>query len=74
MSYIVAGSTTGPRNSSTLALGMLATGGKQHPSTVNRVIWGGLMGGPSLLIVGGGISAPLDGERRGRLILVAVTN
>ncbi|MBX0324455.1 BCCT family transporter [Halomicroarcula sp. F13] len=45
-------------DSSTLALGMLTTGGKQHPSTVNRVIWGGLMGGlASLLIVGGGISA-----------------
>ena len=37
---------------------MLTTGGKQHPSTVNRVIWGALMGGlASLLIVGGGIDA-----------------
>ncbi|ELZ79912.1 BCCT transporter [Haloferax gibbonsii ATCC 33959] len=45
-------------DSSTLALGMLTTGGKQHPSTVNRVIWGALMGGlASLLIVGGGIDA-----------------
>ena len=45
-------------DSSTLALGMLTTGGKQQPSTVNRVIWGGLMGGlASLLIVGGGIDA-----------------
>lgn len=45
-------------DSSTLALGMLTTGGKQHPSTVNRVIWGALMGGlVSLLIVGGGIDA-----------------
>ena len=45
-------------DSSTLALGMLTTGGKQHPSTVNRIIWSGLMGGlASLLIVGGGIDA-----------------
>jgi len=45
-------------DSSTLALGMLTTGGKQHPSTVNRLIWSGLMGGlASLLIVGGGIDA-----------------
>ncbi|WP_440008919.1 BCCT family transporter [Halomicrococcus sp. SG-WS-1] len=45
-------------DSSTLALGMLTTGGKEHPSTVNRVLWGGLMGGlASLLIVGGGIDA-----------------
>lgn len=45
-------------DSSTLALGMLTTGGKQQPSTLNRIIWGGLMGGlASLLIVGGGINA-----------------
>ncbi|MDG5776230.1 BCCT family transporter [Haloarculaceae archaeon H-GB2-1] len=45
-------------DSSTLALGMLTTGGKEHPSTLNRVIWGGLMGAlASLLIVGGGIQA-----------------
>ncbi|MFD1562589.1 BCCT family transporter [Haloarchaeobius amylolyticus] len=45
-------------DSSTLALGMLTTGGKEHPSTINRVLWGGLMGGlASLLIVGGGIDA-----------------
>jgi choline-glycine betaine transporter len=45
-------------DSSTLALGMLTTGGQEHPSTVNRVIWGGLMGAlASLLIVGGGIEA-----------------
>jgi choline/carnitine/betaine transport len=45
-------------DSSTLALGMLTTGGKEHPSTVNRLIWSGLMGGlASLLIVGGGIDA-----------------
>jgi glycine betaine transporter len=45
-------------DSSTLALGMLTTGGKEQPSTINRVLWGGLMGGlASLLIVGGGIDA-----------------
>ncbi|WP_226482181.1 BCCT family transporter [Natrinema amylolyticum] len=45
-------------DSSTLALGMLTTGGKQKPSTINRVIWGGLMGAlASLLMVAGGTSA-----------------
>ncbi|WP_226039847.1 BCCT family transporter [Natrinema sp. DC36] len=45
-------------DSSTLALGMLTTGGKQKPSTINRVIWGGLMGSlASLLMVAGGTSA-----------------
>ncbi|MDQ2050384.1 BCCT family transporter [Natronolimnohabitans sp. A-GB9] len=45
-------------DSSTLALGMLTTGGSERPSTVNRIIWGALMGVlASLLIVGGGINA-----------------
>lgn len=45
-------------DSSTLALGMLTTGGKRKPSTINRVIWGGLMGAlASLLMVAGGTAA-----------------
>ncbi|WP_137290341.1 BCCT family transporter [Natronorubrum halophilum] len=45
-------------DSSTLALAMLTTGGKEEPSTINRVIWGGLMGAlASLLMVGGGTEA-----------------
>ncbi len=45
-------------DSSTLALAMLTTGGKQHPSTLNRVVWGGLMGAmASMLMVIGGVSA-----------------
>jgi len=45
-------------DSSTLALGMLTTHGKEHPSTINRVIWGATMGAlASLLIVVGGTGA-----------------
>jgi glycine betaine transporter len=45
-------------DSSTLALGMLTTGGERQPSTINRVIWGGFMGAlASLLMVIGGVSA-----------------
>ncbi len=45
-------------DSSTLALGMLTTGGKEHPSTINRVIWGATMGAiASLLMVVGGVGA-----------------
>ncbi len=45
-------------DSSTLALGMLTTGGAQRPSTINRVIWGFLIGAlASLLIVTGGVDA-----------------
>jgi glycine betaine transporter len=45
-------------DSSTLALGMLTTGGKEHPSTINRVIWGATMGAiASLLLVVGGTGA-----------------
>ncbi|AEH36029.1 BCCT family transporter [Halopiger xanaduensis] len=45
-------------DSSTLALGMLTTGGKRKPSTINRVIWGALMGAlASLLMVAGGTTA-----------------
>ncbi|MFP4529783.1 MAG: BCCT family transporter [Halodesulfurarchaeum sp.] len=45
-------------DSSTLALGMLTTGGKEHPSTINRTIWGITMGAlASLLMVFGGANA-----------------
>jgi glycine betaine transporter len=45
-------------DSSTLALGMLTTGGELEPSTVNRVIWGALVGAlASLLMVVGGVDA-----------------
>lgn len=45
-------------DSSTLALGMLTTGGKENPSTINRTIWGVTMGAlASLLMVFGGGNA-----------------
>ncbi len=45
-------------DSSTLALGMLTTGGAERPSTINRVIWGFLIGAlASLLMVTGGVDA-----------------
>ncbi|WP_440008930.1 BCCT family transporter [Halomicrococcus sp. SG-WS-1] len=45
-------------DSSTLALGMLTTGGELEPSTLNRVIWGALVGAlASLLMVVGGVDA-----------------
>ncbi|NUB93513.1 BCCT family transporter [Haloterrigena sp. SYSU A121-1] len=45
-------------DSSTLALGMLTTGGELEPSTINRVIWGALVGAlASLLMVVGGVDA-----------------
>ncbi|MFB6110399.1 MAG: BCCT family transporter [Halodesulfurarchaeum sp.] len=45
-------------DSSTLALGMLTTGGKEDPSTINRTIWGITMGAlASLLMVFGGGNA-----------------
>ncbi|MDQ2052678.1 BCCT family transporter [Natronolimnohabitans sp. A-GB9] len=45
-------------DSSTLALGMLTTGGAEQPSTINRVIWGFLIGAlASLLMVTGGVDA-----------------
>lgn len=45
-------------DSSTLALGMLTTGGAERPSTINRVIWGFLIGAlASLLMVVGGVDA-----------------
>lgn len=45
-------------DSSTLALGMLTTGGERNPSTINRVIWGALVGAlASLLMVVGGVDA-----------------
>ena len=45
-------------DSSTLSLAMLTTGGKERPSTINRIVWGGLMGAiASMLMVIGGVSA-----------------
>ncbi|WP_135305596.1 BCCT family transporter [Haloarcula amylovorans] len=45
-------------DSSTMALGMLTTGGELSPSTINRVIWGALVGAlASLLMVVGGVDA-----------------
>lgn len=45
-------------DSSTMALGMLTTGGELEPSTINRVIWGSLVGAlASLLMVVGGVDA-----------------
>ncbi|MDQ2049842.1 BCCT family transporter [Natronolimnohabitans sp. A-GB9] len=45
-------------DSSTLALGLLTTGGKREPSTINRVVWGFLIGAlASLLMVTGGVDA-----------------
>ncbi|WP_224270934.1 BCCT family transporter [Haloprofundus salinisoli] len=45
-------------DSSTLALGMLTTGGTERPSTINRVVWGFLIGSlASLLMVTGGVDA-----------------
>ena len=45
-------------DSSTLALGMLTTGGEESPSTINRIIWGGLIGLlASMLMVIGGVDA-----------------
>ncbi|ELZ07248.1 BCCT family transporter [Natrialba aegyptia] len=45
-------------DSSTLALGMLTTGGAREPSTINRVVWGLLIGAlASLLMVTGGVDA-----------------
>ena len=45
-------------DSSTLAVGMLTTGGKREPSSVNRVFWGVLQGAiASVLVVVGGATA-----------------
>lgn len=45
-------------DSSTLALGMLTTGGSTEPSAINRVVWGTLIGAlASLLMVSGGVKA-----------------
>lgn len=45
-------------DSSTLALGMLTTGGEKSPSLINRVIWGGIIGLlASVLMVVGGVNA-----------------
>ncbi len=45
-------------DSSTLALGMLTSGGSADPSTINRVVWGVIMGLlASVLMVVGGVDA-----------------
>ncbi|AUX08124.1 glycine betaine transporter [Halalkaliarchaeum desulfuricum] len=65
-------------DSSTLALGMLTTGGAESPSTVNRVIWGALIGLlASILMVVGGVdalqaAAIITGGPFGLILLVAV--
>ncbi len=65
-------------DSSTLALGMLTTGGAESPSTINRVIWGGLIGLlASILMVVGGVdalqaAAIITGGPFGIILLVAV--
>lgn len=65
-------------DSSTLALGMLTTGGKRQPSTINRVIWGSFMGAlAALLFVNGGTSSLqtasiITGGPFGIILVVAV--
>lgn len=45
-------------DSSTLAVSMMTTGGKEHPSAINRIFWGILQGAvASILMVIGGVSA-----------------
>jgi glycine betaine transporter len=45
-------------DSSTLAVSMMTTGGKEEPSAINRVFWGVLQGAvASILMVIGGVSA-----------------
>jgi glycine betaine transporter len=65
-------------DSSTLALGMLTTGGKESPSMINRIIWGGIIGLlASVLMVVGGVNALqaaaiITGGPFGIVILVAI--
>jgi choline/carnitine/betaine transport len=45
-------------DSSTLAVSMMTTGGKEHPSSINRVFWATLQGAvASILMVVGGVNA-----------------
>nr|WP_321112710.1 BCCT family transporter [Halorussus salinisoli] len=45
-------------DSSTLAVSMMTTGGKEHPSSINRVFWAVLQGAvASILMVVGGVNA-----------------
>ncbi|MFC4360325.1 BCCT family transporter [Halobium salinum] len=45
-------------DSSTLAVSMMTTGGKEHPSSINRVFWALLQGAvASILMVVGGVNA-----------------
>jgi choline-glycine betaine transporter len=45
-------------DSSTLAVSMMTSGGKEHPSTINRMFWGVLQGlVASILMVVGGVEA-----------------
>ena len=45
-------------DSSTLAVSMMTTGGKEHPSSINRIFWGVLQGAvASILMVIGGVDA-----------------
>jgi len=45
-------------DSTTLSLAMFTTDGSTHPSTINRVLWGGLVGLlSSLLLITGGLDA-----------------
>ncbi|MFC6725175.1 BCCT family transporter, partial [Halobium palmae] len=45
-------------DSSTLAVSMMTTGGKEHPSSINRVFWAVLQGTvASILMVVGGVNA-----------------
>ncbi|WP_254532960.1 BCCT family transporter [Natrinema gelatinilyticum] len=48
-------------DSTTLSLAMFTTDGRENPSTVNRVTWGGLVGLlSSLLLISGGLAALKD--------------
>ena len=45
-------------DSSTLAVAMMTTGGKEHPSTLIRVFWGAMLGAvASILMIIGGVEA-----------------
>lgn len=65
-------------DSSTLALGMLTTGGEESPSLINRVIWGGIIGLlASVLMVAGGVgalqaAAIITGGPFGIVVLVSI--
>ncbi|MFD1600443.1 BCCT family transporter [Halobellus rarus] len=65
-------------DSSTLALGMLTTGGEESPSLINRVIWGGIIGLlASVLMVAGGVNALqaaaiITGGPFGLVVLVSI--